>query len=299
MTPHWIEPCAGSGAVGLALHGFQPLCSYTGSKGRWAPEILALAGYRPSTRRLPLLLGDAGPWGDCWHQLAILPLQLYRRMEQLVEEARRDGPQAVWDRLVDETPPAGWSSVDGIAAWLYVQALSFRRAPVVVRAGMLAAPRIGRPGEWLSRPGWGGYGIREAVLLSRRLWVLADRIHWDREAISSSSGCWTAERLISPLDDLSGSVVYLDPPYQGTTGYAADLPREEVLALARRWRGQGALVMVSEAEPLEELVAEGWHQVDLTDGSQTGGNLGRIRTEWVTMSAPPAQTPARQMGLWR
>lgn len=77
--------------------------------------------------------------------------------------------------------------------------------------------------------------------------------------------------------------VYLDPPYVGATGYGWDMPRAEVLELAQRWADAGAVVAVSEAEPLE---LPGWHHLELT---REGG-----KPEWLTLSRPPARLPARQ-----
>jgi hypothetical protein len=83
------------------------------------------------------------------------------------------------------------------------------------------------------------------------------------------------------------SFVYLDPPYVGATGYGWDMPRAEVLALARRWADAGAVVAVSEAEP---LALEGWHHLELT---RDGG-----KPEWLTLSRAPARAPARQASLF-
>jgi hypothetical protein len=80
---------------------------------------------------------------------------------------------------------------------------------------------------------------------------------------------------------------YLDPPYVGATGYGWDMPRAEVLALARRWADAGAVVAVSEAEP---LALEGWHHLDLT---REGG-----KSEWLTLSRASARAPARQASLF-
>ena len=56
----------------------------------------------------------------------------------------------------------------------------------------------------------------------------------------------------------------MDPPYVGTTGYASDLPRAEVVRIAREWADAGADVYISEAEPIPELVADGWHKFDIS-----------------------------------
>lgn len=81
--------------------------------------------------------------------------------------------------------------------------------------------------------------------------------------------------------------VYLDPPYVGATGYGWDMPRAEVLALAQRWADAGAVVAVSEAEP---LALPGWHHLELT---RTGG-----KPEWLTLSRAPARRPERQFALF-
>lgn len=86
---------------------------------------------------------------------------------------------------------------------------------------------------------------------------------------------------------LGSTFVYLDPPYLGATGYGWDMPRAEVLALARRWADAGAVVAVSEAEPLD---LDGWHHVELT--RENG------KAEWLTLSRAPAHLPARQASLF-
>lgn len=92
-----------------------------------------------------------------------------------------------------------------------------------------------------------------------------------------------------------GSWVYIDPPYQGTTGYAHDLPREEVVRLARLWREAGAHVCISEAEPIPDLVAEGWHVVEIT-GDRKGQKrtFSKQKREFLTMS----REPRGQLGFW-
>ncbi len=89
----------------------------------------------------------------------------------------------------------------------------------------------------------------------------------------------------------AGTVVYVDPPYVGTTGYAADLDRAEVVGLARRWAGAGALVAISEAEPISDLVAEGWHAVEVTDCRRgQARTFSRQQSEWVTLNRVPVET---------
>ena len=96
-----------------------------------------------------------------------------------------------------------------------------------------------------------------------------------------------------------GTVCYMDPPYLDTTGYAHDLPRAEVVAIARRWAAAGATVAISEAEPIPELVAEGWHAVEIT-GERVGQKrvFSKQQAEWVTLNRPPAWVPPVQGRLF-
>ncbi|MGA0311942.1 MAG: hypothetical protein ACO3N4_02635 [Ilumatobacteraceae bacterium] len=92
-----------------------------------------------------------------------------------------------------------------------------------------------------------------------------------------------------------GSWVYIDPPYQNTTGYAHDLPREEVVRLARLWREAGAHVCISEAEPIPDLVDEGWHVVEITaDRKGQKRTFSKQKREFLTMS----REPRGQLGFW-
>ena len=97
----------------------------------------------------------------------------------------------------------------------------------------------------------------------------------------------------------AGTVVYADPPYKNTTQYANLLPREEWLPVVRRWRDAGALVCVSEAEPIPDLMAEGWHAVRI-DGERRGQKrtFSKQQAEWLTMSEPPRWRPSVQATLF-
>ena len=105
-----------------------------------------------------------------------------------------------------------------------------------------------------------------------------------------------ARAVCPPANLPPGSVVYIDPPYVNTTGYAHDLGRDAVCELAERWASAGAWVVISEAEPLAEL---GWHHVEIT-----GERVGQKRTfskqqrEYLTMSQPPRWRPSVQHTLF-
>lgn len=101
------------------------------------------------------------------------------------------------------------------------------------------------------------------------------------------------------VEPVAGAVVFVDPPYVGTTGYANDLPRSEVVDLVLRWQAAGALVAVSEQEPIAELVSRGWHSVEITN-ERVGQRrtFSRQQREWLTVSEAPRWRPARQASLF-
>ena len=104
----------------------------------------------------------------------------------------------------------------------------------------------------------------------------------------------------TPIPDAlpDGSLVFIDPPYVDTTGYAHDLDRPAVVRLAQQWAAAGARVMISEAVPIEALVACGWHAVEVS-----AMRVGQRRTfskqqrEWVTMSFAPDRRALRACEL--
>lgn len=107
-----------------------------------------------------------------------------------------------------------------------------------------------------------------------------------------------AEDLPIPEALPDGSVVYLDPPYAGTTGYGASMSREGVLELARAWALTGATVAISEAVGLAGELGPGWREVDITSHHKNGMNHGEARMEWITMNREPAWRPSVQVWLF-
>ena len=68
--------------------------------------------------------------------------------------------------------------------------------------------------------------------------------------------------------------VYLDPPYQGATGYPVACARDEVLRIAETWARHGARVVLSEAVGLAAELGAGWEQAQLR---------AMPKAEWVTV----------------
>ncbi len=168
-----------------------------------------------------------------------------------------------------------------VARWSFVHQGSFQnKGP---------AAGIGRP---QGKPGGDGFGAKRPLT---------------EEIPDSLARCPTFPaitvapdaREIDPPALPAGSVVFIDPPYVGTTGYGHDLPREAVVEMARRWKDAGALVCISEQEALPELMAEGWHALDITSTRKgQKRTFSKQQAEWLTMSEPPRWRPAVQVGLF-
>jgi hypothetical protein len=106
----------------------------------------------------------------------------------------------------------------------------------------------------------------------------------------------TVAAMLGTPGDLSGCVVYADPPYAGTTGYAHDLPRAEVVRYCLAYAAMGATVCVSEQEAIPDLVAAGWHATEIThDRAGAKRTFSKQQAEWLTMSRTPRR---RQIGLF-
>lgn len=171
------------------------------------------------------------------------------------------------------TPDARAVDPREVARWMFQAQAAYRRGQP--ESGFDDKQARGRPGALAALMGW-------AVVSDIPALTLPDA------------------RAVDPGPDLPpGTVVYMDPPYQNTTGYGHALGRPEVVALARRWADAGATVCISEAEPIPELVADGWHAVRI-DGERVGQKrtFSKQQAEWVTLNRPPAWVPPKQGSLF-
>jgi hypothetical protein len=136
--------------------------------------------------------------------------------------------------------------------------------------------------QWIDRKG--NRGIRPATT-----------VHKIAEALNFTTNPATIHPdalQVDPQQLPPGCVVYIDPPYEGTTGYADDLPRKQVLALAMKWAQAGAAVYISEAVPLD---LPGWHHIDIA-GERKGQKrtFSKQQREVITCNVAPAWVPAVQ-----
>lgn len=281
----FVELCCGSGAVTLRLLGgptAHPPCSYQGAKRGYAAAILGTMGLHSGLGADRVLLVDPGPWSRAWTALAD-PAQR-AAVVAVIRSYIGEEPRALFARLWADRPlmhahPAGPPEV---AAWLLLQRWSF--------SGRGPARGYGGPGCIVAAPGANWTTEQRDKAIERAKFAA------DIEALPPFPPT-TVALDARDVEAAGGEGVYafIDPPYSNTTKYDHDLPRADVLALALRWHEAGAVVCVSEAEPLP---LPGWEHVEIT-----AERIGQARTfgatrEWLTINRPPAVRAGVQRGLF-
>jgi hypothetical protein len=233
-TPLLVEGCAGMAAVSWAAFDMVPPVKYQGGKRGYAADILRhLWVWRPER----IVLVEADPWVAaalrvCWDA------GLRATAREVYAVAARDdeaGQRVRWERLrlamregrmAPDDPDAGiwW-------LWMRPRTVPFRVPHEAVAGGWMR--------QFQEKTGWTTWASdAPAASLSLTLPEVAV------EVVCAP---------IQTIDPEPGAVLYLDPPYQGTTGYAveAGLDRAAVEAVARRWVAAGATVGISETEAVE------------------------------------------------
>jgi hypothetical protein len=270
MSYTLVEPCAGSAAFTLHLLGAsRSLLPYQGSKWRFRHSLQAQAealGFRGPPARV--VLTDPGPWGQA---LRVVLDPVLRG--ELVDELRtfvRDDPRVVYERL--HGSPISKEPVLFTAEFLFLQRLAFSGKAVGCQSG-----------RWMS-PGFNvssAYGIPATERFGEVKPMVPSLI-----AVLGSYQLHPAEVEVRqepagpPADPQPHTLVYLDPPYVGSTSYPdGALTREAVVTLASAWREAGAAVMVSEQHgvPLPS-----WRREQLYAGRQDTSPFRGKQPEWLT-----------------
>ena len=279
--PLFVELAAGLASVSLTLQGgakARPPVSRLGNKRGYAAAILWACGLRQGQGARRYLWCEPDPGCSALLRAYGQP-EVLREAAAIIRGWAKEDPRELWERLKAEGPIRGVEAGD-VARWGFVHQGSFQnKGP---DAG------IGRP---QGKPGGDGFGAKRPLTeeipdsLARCPTFPAITVHPDA-------------REVDPAGIPAGSVVFIDPPYVGTTGYGHDLPREAVVEMARTWKAAGALVCICEQEPLPALMAEGWHALDITSTRKGQKRTFGGTREWLTMSEPPKWKPAEQMGLF-
>jgi hypothetical protein len=266
----FMEAPAGLAAVSLRLHGgakCRPPISRMGNKAGYAEAILRVLGLTDGQG------AGAYVWAEADVDVAAL-LRCYpdpamlRRVAEIIRGWANEDPRALWERLrLDRVLRGRLDDAAGAAGWIVSSTWSYEQGNV--------------------RTGFTGPGDRRqdttATATATATLALEAYQGWAPVSVLSCipDPSEAASQLGTP-GDLSNCVVYMDPPYVGTTGYAHDLPRSQVVALARRYALLGATVAISEATPIS--MGPGWRTVRLT-----GERVGQKRTfskqkeEWLTV----------------
>lgn len=254
--PTFVELCAGTAAVSLRLAKAKakPPVSRMGAKTGYADAILYHLRLQPGQGAeryvwcepddgARLLLG------------AYTDPELCREAAGILRSWAGEEPRALWDRLRGEAVGTGAREV---ARWTWLHGRSFNnKGP---DAGFLPSESTNGVEVWNAHPP--GYFARAWLALPR----CPATIHPDARHV----------------DPIPGAVVLFDPPYVNTTGYAHDLPRPDVVAIAERWAAAGCTVAICEQEPIAELPT--WERVEIG-----GLRRGQVRTfskqksEWLTI----------------
>ena len=279
MIPLFAELCAGTSALSLRLHGgknARPPVSRMGNKQGYASAILRTLGLRSGSGAARYLWCE--PDDGCRLLLtSYTDADLRNKAAEIIRGWKDEDPRALWERLRAEGPVKS-PPVDPreVARSMVVGAWSFRAGNP--ESGYNKSEAEGHPQSCKYPRSCSIISAETATLPTLPASILPDA------------------RAVDPPQLPPGSVVYIDPPYVNTTGYAHDLGRDAVCEIAERWASAGAWVVISEAEPLAEL---GWHQVEIT-----GERVGQKRTfskqqrEYLTMSQPPLWRPSIQSTLF-
>ena len=295
--PLFVELCAGTAALSLRLAHprARPPVSRMGAKTGYADVILRCMGLRPGQGAEHYLWcePDAG---------VRLLLHAYRDRElataaaDIIRGWKDEDPRALWLRLRAEGP-AVCPPVDPreVARWAWIAGYAYNNLPVWDHGeGLKMGYHRGPSNEWREQEARSKSGNCETGVQSPAFMV--DRFR----ALPAIPASFTADaREVDPPRLPPGVVVYVDPPYENCTGYGHPFPRGAWLPVVRQWRDAGALVVVSEAEPIPELVADGWHAVRI-DGERRGQKrtFSKQQAEWLTMSEPPRWRPSVQAPLF-
>jgi len=285
----WVEPFAGSLAVGLGLLGGVPLVGWMGSKARYAAGIKRILRVDSAEE---VWCADVNDWAQVWRGLARpgVAADAADIIEGYEAQAMALGGRpmdyrAVWMALRDDwrregTPADG----RGVARWL----------------ALVKGSAAGKG------PDAGTKFTTDAVtrIHSTRNQSIQDR--FDGNATTTRR----LRALRSPLpirvwDDAAAiptrrdAVVLVDPPYAGLTGYAGSDGRSRSLAdvVVEKWRAAGATVALCEATPTPGGVV-----YDLssrkgalaTGGARRAGKNGKLTPEWLTVFGRPSAHPS----LW-
>lgn len=279
--PLFIEICAGHVATSLALAGRHPPAARQGSKRAFADAIL---------RRFGLERGQGADFDYLWVD-ADLGVQNY--LTALSDAEFRD-------QVLLELEPFSWHDPMDDLRPLYNQQKDLG-AFTEVSPSECARYLFLLQGAFSNRSPFAGEGYVNA-----KHWAKHHRPDIAYSFRRLNAGAHSAKPLTDqtpiPRASIAGEIellelgdrrvyTYIDPPYAKTTKYIHDLSRAQVVETALHYAQFGPVV-VSEGEPIEELIQLGWTAENIYNegaGRRRGLTNGVARkelAEWITVFNP-------------
>jgi 16S rRNA G966 N2-methylase RsmD len=244
-TTHFYDLCCGSGAITVELL----------NRGV-APDRITMC--------------DAGPWGLFWGEIGdgTFDIALLRAM---IEKLPKDLSEI---KLYMQSLAKQPASIATSQTFLLLQASSFGSKPI-----------------WIEGDSWKNCSFRSywmpTATSNRRSPVnpmmplpttLLARVEGLCLAGKGITGIHGDVRQINPISD---SIVYVDPPYQGTTPYGHNL---DVVSLATTI---GRPCYVSEGKPLNEAAIRLATEETRKKGGISGAKKIRSNEEWLSLFEKP------------
>ncbi len=244
----FIELCAGSAALTLWMNGRQrPLVAYAGGKRGYVEKIIKVLKPEGVNQ---FILVDLGPWGRTWKIL----IHRSKDVADVIESKSIEDPLEVRKWALEKNRCILSDDVVVAASHLLVIASTYG-----------GFEKGGFKGKHKRRPNVDGF------IPNRN--SLAERVR-SLNIPSSMTAHHVDAESIEPFPAL----VYIDPPYRGTTKYMASFSRESVVKTALKWSKVGSRVVISEGEPIEELVTLGWLCKEITK-ARNGQNRTNTRSD--------------------
>lgn len=275
--PLFVEGFAGKVALSLALHreGLKPLFAHMGGKQAYSGAILDLMGLKPGLGAESYIWAETDPF-------CMALLRLYNEPEWAAKLIKDLGVY-----LPDPTPGNVIGAMKTYDIWdqfithpdlsdvakLLVAAWSVK--------GLYLTPHNRMRYSGPDRKNSDTVGGPSVHCLIKRLQACTP------EPIFSNVSIYRDFRVLYPSKVPEGTIVYLDPPYPGVTGYEGQgIDQEEICLLALRWYEAGADVYVSLDEPIWALCMDhGWDVADISEdkrGCAVRTNFSTQHKEYVT-----------------
>lgn len=274
MRWNLTEACAGGGALTLSYLGAKgQIVPYQGSKWRLRHELTSVIserGFSPDDLHSAHLV-DAGPWGDSWNTIAT---GRWWVVEELLGMLVVD-PRKMYDTL--HLNECSDSRVARTAEHLYLSRLAFSGKAISDDGGIWKSAGFNKSSAY------GVEGTDKFGPVRPMIPALIDRLEedWRPLYLHGERACaMSVTYRTGPR-----SVVYIDPPYPGTTAYpGVSFGESEVVDLAITRSKDCGLVVVSGLEPIGGLIARGWSYRCLRGPSSHTARFRSKSPEYITIS---------------